>query len=131
MRRTARKKNNQDGQALVEFAIVLPLLVLLVFGMIQFGILYKNQLALTDSVRVGARQAAVSREAADPTAAAVSAVRNAAADLEQSDLNISVTSSWVQGEDVTVLATYPYDISLFGFVVKSGSLTSETTERVE
>ena len=35
------------------------------------------------------------------------------------------------GEDVTVSAAYPYDISLLGFVVKSGDLTSTTTERVE
>lgn len=116
---------------MVELAIVLPILILLVLGIIQFGIVYKDQLALTDSVRVGARQAAVSREAPDPVAAAENAVRNAAADLEQSDLNVSVASSWVQGEDVTVSATYPYDISIFGVVVKSGSLTSETTERVE
>ncbi len=35
---------------MVEFAIVLPMLVLLIFGIIQFGLIYKNQLALTDAV---------------------------------------------------------------------------------
>jgi hypothetical protein len=58
-------------------------------------------------------------------------VRGSAADLDQSKLGVTVTSSWQQGEDVTVSATYPYDISLLGFVVKSGNLTSTTTERVE
>ena len=129
MRRLALRK--QNGQAMVELAIVLPILIILVLGIIQFGVAFKNQLALTDAVRVGARQAAVSREAPDPVAAAETSVRNAAQDLKQSDLNVSVTSSWVQGEDVTVSAAYPYDISIFGVVVKSGSLTSETTERVE
>jgi hypothetical protein len=32
---------------------------------------------------------------------------------------------------VTVTATYPYSISLLGMVVKAGSLSSTTTERVE
>ena len=36
-----------------------------------------------------------------------------------------------QGGDITVRATYPYEINLLGLVVKSGNLTSETTERVE
>jgi len=116
---------------MVELAIVLPILIILVLGIIQFGIVYKNQLALTDAVRVGARQAAVSREAPDPVGNAEGALRSAAADLNQSDLNVSVSSSWVQGEDVTVSATYPYELNIFGLVVKSGSLTSETTERVE
>jgi hypothetical protein len=44
---------------------------------------------------------------------------------------VSVSSTWEQGEDVSVTATYPYSISLLGFVVKSGDLTSTTTERVE
>ena len=59
----------------------------------------------------------------------------AAADLKASDLVVTVTpankSAWVQGGDVTVTATYPYSINLLGLVVKSGRMTSQTTERVE
>ena len=40
-------------------------------------------------------------------------------------------TAWEHGESVTVRATYPYTINLLGFVVSSGNLTSETTERVE
>ena len=58
-------------------------------------------------------------------------VRNAATDLKQSDLSVTVTSTFAPGSDVTVTATYPYSISLLGLVVKSGSLHSTTTERVE
>ena len=46
---------------MVEFAIVLPILLMLVFGIIQCGILFNHSLTLTDAVRAGARQAAVSR----------------------------------------------------------------------
>jgi hypothetical protein len=45
--------------------------------------------------------------------------------------NVTVTSTWQPASDVTVTATYPYQISLLGIVVKSGDLSSTTTERVE
>jgi Flp pilus assembly protein TadG len=116
---------------MVEFAIVLPVLVVLLFGVIQFGILFNNYVTLTDAVRAGARTAAVSRNDADPTGAATTAVRTSAADLNQSNLNVTVNSAWAAGTDVTVTATYPYSINLLGWVVSAGSLTSKTTERVE
>jgi Flp pilus assembly protein TadG len=116
---------------MVEFVIVLPILCLLLFGIVQFGIAFNHYLTLTDSVRAGARRAAVSREASDPVAAAVAQVRASASDLKQSDLTVSVTSSWAPGGDVTVTATYPYSINIMGLVVRSGQLSSSTTERVE
>jgi Flp pilus assembly protein TadG len=118
---------------MVELALCLPVIALLLFGVIQFGIVFNNYVTLTDAVRAGARKATVSRDlgAIAATAAVTQAVRNSAAGLDQSTLNPSVTSSWVHGNDVTVTATYPYAISLLGVVVKSGSLSSSTTERVE
>jgi Flp pilus assembly protein TadG len=124
---------------MVEFAIVLPILLLLVFGIIQFGILFNNYLTLTDAVRAGARQAAVSRTLSDQVGPARNRVIAAAANLKISDLDVTVTpydptkgtQSWAQGGDVTVTATYPYSINLLGLVVKSGRMTSQTTERVE
>jgi Flp pilus assembly protein TadG len=46
---------NQKGAALVEFAIVLPLLALLVGGLIEFGLLLYNQQVITNASREGAR----------------------------------------------------------------------------
>ena len=46
-------------------------------------------------------------------------------------LVVTVTSTFAQGSDVTVKATYPYTIDIFGVPVKQGRFTSETTERVE
>jgi Flp pilus assembly protein TadG len=122
---------NEQGQTMTEFAIVLPVLVLIVFAVIQFGITFNNYLALTDAARAGARKAAVSRLSGDGDGQAVSAVRASAANLNQSDLDVSVASSWQQGTNVTVTATYPYSISLLGLVVKSGRLSTTVTERVE
>jgi Flp pilus assembly protein TadG len=134
-------KRNQEGQAMVEMVIVAPILLLLVFGIIQFGILFNNYLTLTDAVRTGARQAAVSRTLADPVTITKNRVKSAAANLDTSAGVLDITvdpkdpitgaHDWVQGGDVTVTASYPYSINLLGFVVKSGHLTSQTTERVE
>jgi Flp pilus assembly protein TadG len=126
-----RIKRSQEGQALVEFALVAPLLFLILFGIVQFGIAFMNSIALTDAVRTGARKAAVSRTAANPTQSTENAVLGAANDLDPSKVSINVTSTWQSGSNVTVDATYPYSINLLGIVVASGNLHSSTTERVE
>ena len=53
--KTLNQKINQNGAAAVEFAIVLPLLVTLVFGIIEFSILFYNKAMLTNASREGAR----------------------------------------------------------------------------
>jgi Flp pilus assembly protein TadG len=122
---------DQQGQTLVEFALVLPLIAVLLFGVIQFGITFNNYVTLTDAVRAGARKAAVSRQTGDPVGNATAAVYSSASDLKSANLKVSVSSDWQPGDPVTVTATYPYTINLLGVVVKSGNLSSKTTERVE
>ncbi len=116
---------------MTEFALVLPVLALVLFGVIQFGIVFNHYVTLTDAVRAGARKAAVGRHLADPVGSAIAEVRASAVDLNQSHLIVSVSSPWQQGSDVTVSASYPFEINLLGVVVKSGHLKSTTTERVE
>jgi Flp pilus assembly protein TadG len=117
---------------MVEFALIVPILCMVLFGIIQFGILYNNYLMLADATRVGARKAAVSRQAVNPVALADAAVRASASNLNQAKLGVSITATaWAPGADVTVQAQYPYKISLLGKVVAAGVLSSRTTERVE
>lgn len=116
---------------MTEFALVLPIIALLLFGVIQFGIVFNNYITLTDATRAGARKAAVSRRAVDPAAACIGAIRSSATNLTQSALVPTCESNWQPGADVRVTATYPYSISLLGVFQKSGRLTSTTTERVE
>jgi Flp pilus assembly protein TadG len=134
VKNTIRRKielKSERGQSLTEFALALPILALLLFAIIQFGIVFNDYVTLTDATRAGARTGAVGRQLADPAGSAVAAVRSSAADLDQGDLNVNVSSTWQAGADVTVTATYPYAISLLGVVVKNGNLSSTTTERVE
>ena len=101
--------------------------------MIQFGLVFNNYLTMTDAVRAGAHKGAVGRHLSDPQGEATAAVRAAATDLRQSDLNVSVSASpgWTPGAEVTVAADYPYRISLLGLVLRSGRMHSTTKERVE
>ncbi len=117
---------------MVEFALVAPLLLVIVFAVIQFGVLYNSYVTITDAARTGARKAAVSRLAASPSGAAEAAARSSASGLDQAKLAVSVTATaWEHGADVTVETRYPYEINLLGWVAASGSLKSATTERVE
>jgi Flp pilus assembly protein TadG len=131
MRRVSLR--NEEGQAAAEFALVLPLLAALLLAITQFGIVFNNYITLTDATRTGARKAAISRFVGDSGAAAVTAVKAAATNLKSSDLEVTVTSTnWkVPGSDVTVTASYPYSVSILGWVVKSGTLTSTTKESLE
>jgi Flp pilus assembly protein TadG len=123
---------DEGGQAVVEFALVLPLLLALMTAIFSFGMTFKNYLTLVDAVRSGARVAAVSRTASDPAAAAKTAVVNAGTDLGLTTTAVTVNpTSWTTGGSVTVAASYPYSISVFGIAVTTGSLTSSTTVRVE
>jgi Flp pilus assembly protein TadG len=124
---------NEQGQTMTEFALVLPILALLLFGIIQFGIVFNNYVNLTDATRAGARRAAVSRQDPDRDNTVINAVRRSfRSDGGDPQLDVPrPVSTWQPGTDVTVTATYPYSISLLGMVVKSGLLSSTTKERVE
>jgi Flp pilus assembly protein TadG len=122
---------DEGGQALVEFALVLPLLLVVVTGIIQFGVVFKDYIALTDAVRSGARVAAISRPAPNPTAQVQQATVNSGGSLGLDPGSVTVSSTWQPGADVTVSASYPYTLSIFGIPVHSGSLRSSTTQRVE
>ena len=110
---------------------MLPLLAILLCAIVQFGIAFSHYLALADAVRVGVRMAAVSRTASDPADVSRQAVVDAAHDLGGDGLDVTVSSSWEAGSQVTVTASYPYALNVFGVVLKSGHLTSSTIERVE
>jgi len=125
----------ERGQTIVEFAFVGPLLIVLVFAIIQFGITFNNYLTLTDAARAAARKAAVSRELGGSAAksACETAGYNAGTNLKEPGVKFKVTcnSSWSAGSDVTVTATYPYAIKLLDWALYDGTLSTTMKERVE
>lgn len=119
----------EDGQAAAELAVVLMPLLLILLAILQFGILFRDYLALTDAVRASARTAAVSRNAASPEGTARAAFAAAAEDIDGATVVFS--TSWEPATPVEVEGRAPFKISLLGLVVKEGELVSTTTERVE
>lgn len=130
MKKTIR---NERGQTMTEFALVLPILLVLLFGIIQFGIIFNNYVALTDAARAASRKGAVSRASSNPQGDCQAAGYAAGVNLKNpgTDFVLTCSSSWDAGSDVTVTATYPYNISLLGWVVASGTLNTTMKERVE
>lgn len=135
MKRHPQRPSDERGQTLVEFAALLPVLCLLLFGLIQFGVVFHDYITVTDSSRVGARKAAVSRLLNDNGAAAVAAAKEAGNSLNWTTPGAGVTctaDNWDKaGSDVKCTVNYPYSIDVLGMVVASGVLTSVTTERLE
>jgi Flp pilus assembly protein TadG len=127
--RGVRLLRREDGQAAAEMALILPILCALLLGIAQFGIAFNNYLKLTDATRAGARKAAVSRFTGDNGAAAKTLVQS----LAPGAFGVNVTSTnWnVPGSDVTVTASYSYSINILGWTVRSGTMPSTQTERLE
>ena len=133
MRKTIHDIRSERGQTFTEFALILPILMVLMLGIVQFGVAFNNYVTLTDAVRAGARKAAVSRHSGNPAADCRAAVLAAGNNLDSAELgkNLSCTSSWAPGAELTVHADYPYDIKLLDWSVYSGRVSSTMKERVE
>lgn len=130
-----RCRKSEDGQTLVEFALVVPILAGVLFAVVEFGVVFHDYVTVTDASRVAARKAAVSRFAGDSGDAAEAAGRKAAESLNTDPdvLKIDCTAGdWTKsGTEVSCTVQYPYSISVLDWVVTSGTLTSKTTERLE
>lgn len=121
----------ERGQSTVEFALVLPVLVLIVFAALEFGSAFWRYQQLSAAASEGARRAAVSRTAADRDNAIRTAVQNASPALDSTRLGVATSSSWRPGEPVTVTVTYPENIRVLGVTFFNSNLTSSRTSRVE
>jgi|SRR5437868_544719 Flp pilus assembly protein TadG len=101
------KLRREDGAAAVEFAIIVSLLVMLVFGMMQYGLAFFQTQNLRSAVREGARVAAVRGDASTVKAAIASA---SAGSLTTGNFSYSQSVTCDDsnvGDEVTI--TIPYD----------------------
>ncbi len=151
----ARLSRKEKGQSLVEFALVLPLLLLVVTGITTFGLLINNYLALTDAVSTGARYLAINRgQTTDPCALTATTVENAAPYLTPANLQFKITlsnsaiaysgttcagtpttgapSNLKAGQPAIVTVTYPCSVTVYGATyLPTCILTAQTTEIVQ
>ena len=110
------------GQAAVEFALALPIVVLLTLGLLTVGVAVRNELAVELAAREAARAASVS---ADPGAAQAAAHRAVALPIEVSLVD--------DGTHVTVTASYtdPGGVAILGAVIGATTHTATVTMRIE
>ncbi|UCH36720.1 MAG: pilus assembly protein [Armatimonadota bacterium] len=98
-------KNRRRGAALVEFALILPILLMLFLGIIEFGVLFLHQLTLVQVGREGSRHASLGK----PVAAIEERIVNTAGALPNHDeLTIDLSYSTDEG------LTYPYALGDVG-----------------
>lgn len=100
------KWRNDDGATAVEFAIILVPLLLILTGIIDFGRVFSDQIALSGAAREGARTMALQNS----PAAAKASTKAAAPGLNPAltDAQITVTpTACVPGGTVTVSVSYP------------------------
>lgn len=83
------------GAVAVEAAIITPLLLLLVLGIVEFGLVFKDKLAMASAVRAGARTASAEPRNAAYATDAAAAVANASTALDRA----GVTKMWVYRAD--------------------------------
>jgi Flp pilus assembly protein TadG len=150
----------EDGQSLVEFAVCLPVIMILMTGMFAFGIAVSNYIMLTNATSAAAMQLSISRGQLaspnyDPCATAVAVVRAAAPTLVSANLHYgfvlngttyaSNTTSCTStsettgaagniksGQSITVTVTYPCSLAIFrANNFPSCLLTAQSSELVQ
>ena len=113
-----RLRNDARGQAAVELAITMPVVVVFVLGVFQVALVARDQLAIELAAREAARAASVS---ADPTGAANAAARRVVG-LDPIDVSVSVAGDIVR---VRVRYVNPTDVAIIGAAI--GDVTLEAT----
>ena len=115
---------NENGSSSIEFALILPVLVLLLLGIFQFGLAYNNYLAITHAAREGARMAAVGQF--DQAAVAAQAYP-----VSPVSVSVSYPNGDAHGETVEVIVRANITIDLPVFGVQNIPLTSRARMRIE
>jgi Flp pilus assembly protein TadG len=103
-----RLAERESGAAMVEMAIVLPLLLLLVFGIIELGRLYNSQVTLTHAAREGIRDYVIFE---DPLQAEDIARQAVSATFDPAPMVIT-TSACDPGDPTTMTITYPFNLRI-------------------
>ncbi len=141
-----RRQRNRRGLATVELAIVLPVLMLLLFGIMEMGLLFKDVLMLQQGVREGGRTAAlgstIEQVSSTVTSSAVSLTGSITITQQVRTWNVTTWGSWapltdssstsnaaLSGSQIKVSATYDHMLvtgGLFSFIATDTAKTKVT-----
>ena len=121
------------GQSIVEIALILPVILLILFGIIQFGIIFNADLIITNASREGAREAAVGVSDTE----IVNTIKASMATLDEEFVNITISpssSSRVTGAQVSVQIDYNIQIVMpiiSNIIPNPFKISAKTVMRVE
>src|SRR6516165_241887 len=143
--RMTRSSLGERGSVLVEFAFVLPVLLLIVAGTYQFAITLNQYVMLTDATAAGARLFALSRGTNTPYSSSVNLIKSAASTLAPASVTFSFSVNQTacnsdaacqtvlspnSGQTAIITTTYPCSIQVIWY--NYGCAMSVTVaERVE
>ncbi|MEW9870344.1 TadE/TadG family type IV pilus assembly protein [Arthrobacter sp. HS15c] len=99
------RDRSERGAVAVEFAILLPLLLMLVLGTIEFGRAYNAQITLTNAARDGVRVMAIANDPVEAKKKAIAAAASVSSSIPASDVTLS-TSTCSTGAQVTLTIKY-------------------------
>jgi len=125
-----RRGREEQGASAVEFALVLPLLLVVALALVQVGLLVRDRLLVEAAARAGARTAAVEAD----QAAIADAVARSAPDLDAGALTVAVSRAGAQGDPVSVTVGYTSAIRVpfIGWLITHGvGMESTATDRQE
>ena len=118
-------RSGEAGQSTVEFVLVLPLVLILTLGLLQVGVLVRDQIMVLGAAREGVREAIVTPDHGAITAAA----GNAAPGLK---LNVQVSRGTKRGDPARVnVSAPPARLPLVGKIVGGMNLKASATMRME
>ena len=123
-----RRGRADEGQASVELALVLPLVVTLLLAVVQLGLLVRDQILVVHAAREAVREAAV-----DPAADAPRKAALASSTLDESRMTVTATGRGATGSRVRVEVAYraPTAVPLLGSTLGDLTLRASATMRVE
>jgi Flp pilus assembly protein TadG len=98
-------RKRRAGQSLVEFALVVPLLLVLLLGIMEYGWFMRNQLTVSNAAREGARYAVVGRSTSD----IISRIQTKAAAVPGAPGKLTIT---LKRDDNDASNGYNYNINL-------------------
>jgi Flp pilus assembly protein TadG len=128
------RSKNEEGAGLVEFAILAPLLVILLFGLLEFGLSLYAKEVLTNASREGARYGVIyctPRRTIPQIKAQVQDYLTKSGFTDTADINVSADPASLKSNDLlTVAVSYPYTFQVLpGFFASffDSAMTSTVT----
>jgi len=101
---------SEKGASAVEFALILPILIILVFGIVEFGIAFNNYITITHAAREGVRIAAVDLN--NPDLKNIIIERAYPVPITPDDITIITPDGENIGDPVEVEITYNISITI-------------------